>query len=81
MDELRISLSLPTPVAPGTLYRVELDSGLQSRSVKIDAQDLNSLLVVVPARDVPPGYYALKLFATSSGTEHPLPGDYRFIVE
>lgn len=80
--ELRISLALPGPSPAGARYRAELDDGRNTKTVTVIGQEGNSIIVSVPASDVPIGYYALRVFSTPpGGSEQPLPGDYRFIVE
>ena len=80
--ELRISLALPDSSPAGARYRAELDDGHNTKPVTVIGQESNSLVVSVPATDVPIGYYALRLFSTpAGGSEQQLPGDYRFIVE
>jgi len=50
--------------------------------VTVIGQEGNSVVVSVPAADVPIGYYALRVFSTPpGGSEQQLPGDYRFIIE
>jgi hypothetical protein len=82
VDELRVSLVLPDSTPPGARYRAELDDGHNTKAAKVIGQEGNSIVVSMPASDVPIGYYALRLFATPpGGSEQELPGDYRFIVE
>jgi len=80
--ELRISLALPASSPAGARYRAELDDGHNTKAVTVIGQEGNSLVVSVPADDVPIGYYALRVFSTPpEGSEQQLPGDYRFIME
>jgi hypothetical protein len=82
LGELRISLKLPEPPTPGTKYRAELDDRREIQNVKLAGQDADSVLVTIPARQLMPGYYALRLFAIEDdGTEQQIPGDYFFLVE
>jgi hypothetical protein len=80
--EVRASLTLPGSVAPGANYRAELDDGRNTKPVKLAGQEGNTVVAVIPAGQVPRGYYALRLFVTGvDGKEQQIPGDYRFIVE
>jgi methionine-rich copper-binding protein CopC len=79
--EVRASLTLPGSVAPGANYRAELDDGRNTKPVKL-SQEGNSVVAVIPAAELPRGYYALRLFVIGAdGKEQQIPGDYRFIVE
>ena len=80
--ELRISLALPDSSPAGARYRAELGDGHNTKPVTVIGQEGASLVVSVPATEVPIGYYALRVFSTPpGGSEQQLPGDYRFIVE
>src|ERR1041385_1136067 len=82
VGELRISLALPDATPAGGSYRAELDDRRNTKPVAVIGQEGNTVVVSVPAADVPIGYYALRLFSTPpGGSERELPGDYRFIVE
>lgn len=82
VDELRISLKLPEPATPGTNYRAELDNRREITPVKLAGQNADSVLVTIPASQVPPGYYALRLFVLKGdGSEQQIPGDYFFMVD
>lgn len=84
VDALRISLRLPEPLRPAARYRVELfsDNGV-TKTLEIAGQDAQSVSVVVPARELSRGQYALRLFITGAGSteEERLPGNYFFTVE
>jgi hypothetical protein len=82
VDELKISLKLPEPATPDTKYRAELDDRRETTNVKVTSQNADSVLVTIPARQLPTGYYAIRLFAIGGdGTEQQIPGDYFFVVE
>lgn len=82
VGELRVSLKLPEPATPGTTYRAELDNRREITNVKLAGQDADSVLVTIPASQVPPGYYALRLFVLKGdGSEQQIPGDYFFMVD
>ena len=81
-SDLRISLTLPQPAAPGARYRVELDNRSNRTSFQPAGQDANSVSVVIPARQVPVGFYALVIYEIKAdGTEQPIPGNYYFITQ
>jgi len=80
--EVRASLTLPGSVAPGANYRVELDDGRNTKTVKLASQEGKSVVALIPAAELSRGYYALRLFVVGGdGSEQQIPGDYRFIVE
>ncbi len=81
VSELRVTLALPQPATPDTRYRIVLDNRRQRTSFQPTGQDANSVSLVIPARHVPPGSYALVIYATKpGGTEQQLPGNYYFTV-
>jgi methionine-rich copper-binding protein CopC len=80
---LKVFLMLPNNAAPASRYRVELDTedGATIR-LPVAGQDDQSVSVVIPAAKLPPGQYALTLFALKDdGTEQPVYGSYIFTVE
>jgi hypothetical protein len=82
-DALKISLNLPAASAPPAHYRVELlnDRG-ESKFLEIAGKDAQSISVIIPAKQLVRGQYALHLFATNpDGTERRLNGSYFFTVE
>jgi hypothetical protein len=82
VSELRITLTLPEPSTQPTNYRVELDDRRQTKDVTLAGQDTNSVVVVIPASQLPAGYYALRLFEVKpDGKEQRIPGDYYFMVD
>jgi hypothetical protein len=83
VGEVRLTLTLPEGATPGVNYRAELDNRRdEPKSLKPSAHDTNSVLVVIPAGQLPPGLYALSLFAIQAdGTEQIIPGYYFFAVE
>ena len=82
VSELRISLALPQPAAPGTNYRVQLNNKRDIQNLEPSGHDTNTVSVVIPSRQVPPGSYALTLQEIKAdGTEQRVPGYYFFIVE
>lgn len=82
VSELRITLTLPEPASQPANYRAELDDRTQTKPVTLDGHDASSVVAVIPATQLPAGYYALRLYAmTPFGKEQRIPGDYFFIVE
>jgi hypothetical protein len=82
VSELRISLALPQPATPGTNYRVQLNNKRDIQNLQPSGHDTNSVSVIIPSRQVPPGPYALTLQEIKpDGTEQRVPGYYFFIIE
>jgi len=82
VSELRISLALPQPAPPGARYRVELDDRQNRTSLQPSGQDANSVSVVIPARHVPTGFYALVIYEIKpDGTEQQVSGTYFFFTQ
>ena len=82
VGEVRLTLPLPAGATPGVDYRVELDNRSERKNLKPSAHDANSVSVVIPAAQLPPGPYALILFAVQADkTEQAIPGHYFFNVE
>jgi methionine-rich copper-binding protein CopC len=82
-EALKVSLTLPQQSPPAERYRVELenDNG-ETKSAEVAGKDAQSVLVVIPAAQLEPGQYALKLFAIKTdGAEQRINGTYFFIVE
>ena len=82
-EPLRIILRLPDRSPTAGSYHVELESDNgQKRSLKTLAQDGQSVTVVIPADELKPGQYSLKLFAVGAdGAEQRINGNYFFTVE
>jgi hypothetical protein len=82
VGELKFSLPLPESAKNAAKYRVELDNRYQIRSLTPSASDGNLVLVIIPARQVPDGLYALTLYAIQSdGNEQAVPGQYFFEIK
>ncbi len=76
-EALQIHLKLPEPSADTTGYSVQWEDSLnQVRELKIDAQDAQSLVVTIPANQLTPGQYLLRLFRKGD-----LIGNYFFTAE
>jgi hypothetical protein len=81
VGEVQISLKLPEAPTPGVGYRVELDNRREIKLLKPSAHDASAVVVVIPARQLPPGFYALRVYAIRpEGTEQKVPGDYFFQI-
>jgi hypothetical protein len=82
-DALKIVLKLPDPSSPAARFRAELEtlSGAK-KDLETAAQDANSVTVIVPAADLKPGQYSIRLFAIDSdGRERRVSGSYLFRLE
>lgn len=82
-EALSISLLLPSQSPSVDRYRAELenDNG-ERKSVEVTGRDAQSVLVMIPAAQLPRGQYALKLFAVrGDSTEQRINGSYFFEVE
>jgi hypothetical protein len=80
--ELKISLPLPEAARNAARYRAELDNRDHVKSLTPAGYDGNSVLVTIPAQQVPDGLYALTLYAIQSdGNEQAVPGHYFFEVQ
>jgi len=83
IDALKAILTLPSLPEPARGYRVELiDSEGQTRPVEVLTKDANTLTVIIPAKRLARGEYALRLYvANSDGVEQRINGGYLFVVE
>ncbi|HET6891758.1 MAG TPA: hypothetical protein VFH31_11700 [Pyrinomonadaceae bacterium] len=82
IDELTISLALPADGRPGATYRVELDDRSRTTPVEIEGYDNKSVRVKIPAEQLQPGQYVLKLFTRdANGVEQPVPARFFFEVQ
>ena len=82
-DALRISLALPEPAPQGASYRVQLENVKGPiDDLEIESQDANTVSVIIPARGLVPGLFALRLFQKNpDGAEKKVPGSYIFNVD
>lgn len=79
---LRISLKLPATTTPGARYRAEFDNRTDIETLTSAQQDANAVVVEIPARKLPAGLYALRLYEIKAdGTEQRVPGEYRFEIK
>ena len=79
---IRIELSLPEQLPPSQSYRVELrDEKEVARNLKIEQQTEAKLVVVVPANEISPGSYFVRLYAVNPDrSEQRIRGTYFFTV-
>jgi hypothetical protein len=82
-DALRVSLTLPEPTPKGASYRVQWENSKgASKTLEVESQDATSINVVIPADELVPERYALKLLRKNrDGTEQRVNGSYFFNVE
>ncbi len=83
-DALRFSLTLPEPTPIGATYSVRWENvkGPLGTLETIDWKDPKSLTVIIPANDLTPGQYTLKVLRKDpNGTEQPVKANYFFDVE
>lgn len=82
IDELRIELSLPAQQTQPKTHRVELITAGIPRDATIVSQDAQSVVISVPASDLKPDRYAIRVFAVyEDGREERIPGSYVFRIE
>jgi hypothetical protein len=82
VDELRIQLSLPAQQTQPKNHRVELVAAGIRRDATIVSQDAQSVVISVPASDLKPDRYAIRVFAVyEDGREERIPGSYVFRIE
>lgn len=80
--EVKASLPLPKTFPPQTSFRALLDNRTEKTPVKVDAHTDKIVTVVIPAKQLPHGEYALELTAILvDGKEEAIPGDYRFVID
>lgn len=77
-DALKISLLLP-PESTAESYRVErVSANGESSNVEVAGHDAQSVTIIIPARELTRGTYALKIFTVNHGAEQRIPGIYFF---
>ena len=83
IDALRVSLTLPEPTPEGAAFTVQWENTKHPlKTLAIESQDANSIKVVIPADELVPGRYVLKLLRKDQdGTEQRVNGSYFFDVE
>lgn len=82
-DALKIFLTLPAEASTNANYRVTLESNSgDTKTLNVAERDAQSVAVELPASQLKPGRYAVKLTAIQpDGTEQRIPGNYFFEVE
>jgi hypothetical protein len=79
LDGLQIKLNLPTPRAPQ--YRAALrGEQISLPQLTIEAQDTESITVLIPRDQISKGTYAIELSEINNGSENPIRGAYVFAV-
>jgi anti-sigma-K factor RskA len=80
---LKIFLRLPDAAPPAENYRVRLISEDRvTKILEVVERNAQTVAVVVPAKQLEPGSYALKLLTIDAdGSERPINGSYLFAVE
>lgn len=79
---IRFDLSIPDGAPKANSYRVNLTGEQGTRDLQVTEQNDQTIVVIVPTVDMPPGSYAIKLFAVNAdATEQPIPGSYLFNIE
>ena len=79
LDGLQIKLNLPTPRAPQ--YRASLrGEQISVPQLTIEAEDAESITVVIPKDQISKGTYAIELVEINNGSEKPIRGAYVFAV-
>jgi hypothetical protein len=83
VDALRLTLKLPASSVSAHDYRVELiDEKRVTTRLDIAGKDSQSLVVEIPAGDLTPGDYALRLYEINSdGSEQHINGSYLLTIE
>ena len=81
-ERLQIELKLPDQSSEAQNYRVELlDEQQRPRNLSIEERGAQSLMVAIPANEIAPGRYIIRLYAVNSdGTEQRVRGNYLFNV-
>lgn len=79
VGDVKMALALPASETPGATYRVELDNRTGTpETLNLTSQDSGSVSVVIPAKELPPGPYSLRLFAVNPDGSERRVGDYFF---
>ena len=83
IDALKMILKLPESIDPAPGYRVELINGQGATNrLEIAGQDTQSVTVVIPAKGLARGDYALRLYGIKAGgSEQRINGNYFVTVE
>ena len=76
---IRIELTLPDQAPQAKSYRVNLTGEQGSRDVPVAEQNARSVVVIVPAGELPPGSYTIRLFGMDA--DERVPGSYLFNIE
>ncbi|HKS11093.1 MAG TPA: hypothetical protein VJS13_16200 [Pyrinomonadaceae bacterium] len=81
-SELRLELLLPSQTTQPVRYRADFAPPANVQGVTIAGQDSRALVIAVPASELKPDRYAVRLFMIhADGQEERVPGSYYFRVE
>lgn len=82
-DGLRVYLKLPEPSPDGARYRVQWGNEKNDLGdLKVESQERDFVIVVIPTDKISPGKYALKIFRIDpDNSEHRIAGSYFFDAE
>ena len=80
---IRIELALPDQIPQSKSYRVELlDEKQVARNLKIEQQTEAKLVVTIPANEITPGTYYIRVYVVNpDGAEQRIRGSYFFAVQ
>jgi len=82
VNEVRLQLLLPSESTQPVRYRADFASPADVRGLTIAGQDSRSVVITVPASELKPDRYAVRLFIIHpDGQEDRVPGNYMFRVE
>jgi hypothetical protein len=82
VNELRLELLLPDQPTQSVRYRADFAPPANVRGLTITGQDSRAVVIAVPASELKPDRYAVRLFMIhADGQEERVPGNYFFRVE
>ena len=80
-DGLRLKLRLPPPHSAAISRVVAWSEHVFLPELTIEAQDAESITVIIPASQLNRGSYAIQLTEINNGRETPLRGAYEFDIQ
>lgn len=82
VNQLRLELLLPTPPPQSVTYRADFVPPANVRGLTIAGQDSRAVVIAVPASELKPDRYGVRLFEIhADGQEKRVPGTYYFRVD
>lgn len=81
VNQLRLELLLPSPPTPPVTYRADFVAPAKVQGVTIAGQDSRAVVIAVPASELKPDRYGVRLFETHDGQEKRIPGTYYFRID